>query len=233
MQVIDAFWAATETAAHRHPHWADPALLPTRLAWAAASVLRSDGAGLNLSTGAGFRVRLGSSNEIAALAEQLEFTTGQGPFLEADEQRKTITSTETVMLQTWPVFARQLLTQTPFRSIYATPVPGIGTLDIYSTSPTGNLALSVSDALLIAQQISQALTDPEQYPAIEQEIRTGFAGGRHQVNVAIGLISQAKGVSIPDALAALRVHSFANDTTLDDLASALADGYISVTPLMP
>ena len=184
-------------------------------------------AGLDLPTGAGFRVRLGSSNEITALAEQLEFTTGQGPCLEADATRKTVTATETVMLQTWPVFAGQLLTQTPFRSIFATPVPGIGTMDVYFTNPAGSLALPVTDVLLIAQQISQGLTDPWQNPVIEQEIRTGFAGGRHQVNVTMGLIP-SQGCVLPRRVGRASGHAFATDTTLDDLASALAAGYMSV-----
>jgi hypothetical protein len=233
MSIIDAFSAASDTAMREHPELAEPALLASRLSWAAAAVLNAAGAGLTLSVGDGLRIPLGSSGEPAAQAERLQFTTGEGPCLESEATDEPVMATEGVLLHTWPVFAGRLLDETPFRSIFAAPVPGIGAMDLYFNDPAGCLTVSVEDAILVAREVSRALADPELSTAIEAEVSTGFAGGRHQVNVALGMIAESTGVSFSDALAMLRAHAFSADTTLEDLAVAVVDGSVPPTRLMP
>ncbi|GAA2018189.1 hypothetical protein JL107_14600 [Nakamurella flavida] len=233
MDVVDAFRAAADSAIDRHPQWGDPALLATRLSWAIAAVLHSDGAGLSLSSGDGLRVPLGSSSEPAALAERLQFTTGEGPCLEAETTADPIMATEAVMTHTWPIFAGRLLIETPFRSIFSAPVAGVGTMDVYFTGPAGCLTVPVGDAVLVAEQVSAALSDPRHVRTIENEVTTGDAGGRHLVNIAMGMLTQARSISFPDALAALRAHAFAADLTLEQLADAVVAGTVPVGDLLP
>src|SRR6185437_11302048 len=57
-------------------------LLPVRLAQACVAVLPVSGAGISLLYD-DFRVPLGASDDAASCAEQLQFTTGEGPCLQA------------------------------------------------------------------------------------------------------------------------------------------------------
>src|SRR3954471_8525889 len=62
---------------------AGPELLPTRLTRACLAVLpAADGAGLSLLDN-DFRVPIGATDDVAALAERLQFTIGEGPCLDA------------------------------------------------------------------------------------------------------------------------------------------------------
>lgn len=233
MDIVDAFRAALNTAVREHPHLAEPALLASRLSWAAAAVLNAADTGVTLSSEDGLGIPLGSSSDTAARAERLQFTTGEGPCLEARQVYEPVMATEAVLLHSWPVFAGRLLRDTPFRSIFAMPVPGVGTMDVYFTDPVGCLAVAVGDALLVAQEVGRALGDPDLSFAMEREVSSGFAGGRHQVNIAMGMIAESAGVSFSDALAALRAHAFGADTTLEDLAAGVVDGSVPLTRLMP
>jgi hypothetical protein len=65
------------------PELPGPELLPTRLMKAAAAVLPVAAAGISIFISSGHRVPLGASDDTAALAERLQFTSGEGPCLSA------------------------------------------------------------------------------------------------------------------------------------------------------
>lgn len=91
---------------------AGPDLLPVRLARACVGVLGVDGAGLSVVSGA-FRVPLGASDDVAALAERLQFTQGEGPCLDAAVHGRLVVAAEPELQRRWPMFPQELLTAPP------------------------------------------------------------------------------------------------------------------------
>ena len=76
-------------------------MLPMLLAQACVEVLRVTGAGVSI-TEAGLRVPLGASDAMAARAEALQTTLGEGPCLDATATAEPLVTDETSMAQRWP-----------------------------------------------------------------------------------------------------------------------------------
>jgi hypothetical protein len=213
-------------------------LLPVRLARACVEVLAVDGAGLSLMQD-DFRVPLGASDETASLAERLQFTQGEGPCLTAALERRSIAVDSDAIERRWPVFARELMTRTPYRALLSLPLAlsagTSGALDLYVVTETNLGAVSLADAATVADGIVHTLrlaeettgasrwTD-EPYPAWLEGPTTGE---RRLVWVATGMVMTALDMAAADALDVLRGYAYGHDTVLDDVAAALVDGTLS------
>src|ERR1700710_712461 len=79
-------------------------LLPVRLARACVAVLPVSGAGLSVIDDS-FRVPLGASDETATTAERLQFTTGEGPCLDAARSGRMVVTRGEEISRRWPRFA--------------------------------------------------------------------------------------------------------------------------------
>src|SRR5687767_13369872 len=90
MTLASRFDAAVAAAAAEDGDEAGLHLLPGRLARAAVRVLPVDGAGISVHAGAAGRTPLGASSSVAALAERLQFTTDQGPCMQAHADRQPV-----------------------------------------------------------------------------------------------------------------------------------------------
>ena len=142
------------------PATAGPELLPVRLAKACLTVLPVDGAGLSLLND-DFRVPLGSSDDMASVAERLQFTIGEGPCLVAAGQQRSVVTDATQLQERWPAYAKELFSHTPYRAIVALPLtltPQLhGAVDLFLTEPAQLRAVSLADALTVADQILDVL----------------------------------------------------------------------------
>jgi hypothetical protein len=216
----------------------DGTLLPTLLSQACVEVLPVQGAGITATDE--LRVPLGASDPVAALAERLQTTAGDGPCLEAVQTPLPVTAGSDAIRHRWPVFAADFLARTPYRSVAALPLipPGstrrIGALDLYRT------ALEPMDpALLFA--VATAVADPVAALLTAAPIREDAAGlpmpvwldsdrvhARMDVWAAVGMVAAAASLPTADALALLRAHAFAGGRTLDDAAARLLAGQLDV-----
>ena len=93
---------------------ADPELMPVRLARACVAVLPVSGAAISLLYD-DFRVPLGASDDAATCAERLQFTTGQGPCLDAVRSGDTVLAGPAEILDSWPEYGQELLRPDPVR----------------------------------------------------------------------------------------------------------------------
>ncbi len=217
MSLTSRFRRAAVTAerqAGRH----DESLRPAWLTRAAVAVLPVDAASLGVHYH-GARLPLGSSDAAAAHAEQVQFTLGEGPCLEATASRMLVAADETRMGRRRPVLADAWIAGTPFRSMASVPVDlsgAVGALDLYSRAEQVAEALEPADVTTVAALIGRALgADGRAWLASEN------ARGRQAVWVAVGMVMERWGVTDPEALARLRGHAFGNSLTLDDLAREL------------
>lgn len=207
-------------------------LLPAVLSEACLQVLPAAGAGISMTLDE-LRVPLGSSGESAARVERLQTTLGEGPCLDAMATVEPRLFSEAAIAANWPLFHRQVVAQTPYRSIasvplFATEAACVGALDLYFTEseqvPLHDIA-EVSAA--IGTQISCLL-----FEAPTKAFRFGITmpiwlsgesvTERMNVWVAVGILIEHAALTNPNALAALRAYAFAHGLSLDQVADDLA-----------
>jgi hypothetical protein len=206
-------------------------LLPAVLARACVTVLGVAGAGLSITDE--LRVPLGASDDLVARAERLQTTLGEGPCLSATAQREPLIADQDLMATRWPLFHRELLEQTPFRSIASLPLNSVnhqrlGALDLYSTDSHFVVPARVADITTkVADPIAAILFDAPTAPFERGVDSSGWltspsATTRMNVWVAVGILIEYATLSNADALAALRGYAFSHDMTLDDVATEMS-----------
>ncbi len=219
---------------------AEPELLPTRLAAACAAVLPVDGAGMSLFDSTGIRIPVGASDRLAATAERLQFTAGQGPCLDAHSLGSPVIATETLIAQEWPMYYDSLVTRTPFRAITAVPLTGAltgaGTIDLYFHRSSGVADLNMIDTDEVITQISRLLAEDTVFgvPTHGPPWLDGpLAEARYAVLIAMGLLNIALDVTTHDALTLLRARAYAADRSVDEVAADLVHHRIATEEFRP
>lgn len=191
---------------------------------AAGRRLGVDGASVTAMSGL-VREPLFASDELSAVLEELQFTTGEGP--SADEFRLgspvLIADLESVAGR-WPGFVAAALVAGA-RAMFALPLQAgairVGILSLYRALPGVLSAGELADALVFADMALQLLLDassgirgsPDYGPL------DGLSDRRAVVYQATGMISVQLGVSLEEALVRLRAHAFGSSISLGDLAA--------------
>jgi len=215
----------------------DPEQLPSVMCRAAARALGMDGAGLCVQVGANLRLPLGASDALAATAERLQFTSGEGPCFEAMAQGRPITLDRDTMSQRWPFLAALHQEAMPFETGLAVPLRAggerFGVLDLYSRRPQRMDGHDVVAAQLVAQATADALLEVLQSvkPDVDVPLDPGTwcmesdpVRRRRNVWVAIGMINLKLGLQHDDALAVPRQAAVARGQDLDYLAHDIVNG---------
>ncbi len=171
-----------------------------------------------------------ASDELAEQLDELQFTLGEGPCLDAyrfdrPELHDDMVGGET--LTRWPLFASEALS-VGAASIYAYPLGGagapFGVLEMYGRSP---IALSPRDdvtcrsyALTIAYAVVSELA-----PAYA--LTSGSAVGvfrRGNVHIACGILAAHQGISVDEAMVRLRARAFSRHRRITDIAQEIIGG---------
>ena len=215
-------------------------MLPSRLAAAACSALpQVDAAGLSLFTGS-LRVPIGASDTAAVLAQRLQFDTGDGPCFQAHRGGRAVAADQRMLAQRWPSFATQLVAATPYRAVFSAPLDlalsEFGTLDLYLLHPMELSEMPAADAELVVRQVSAGLiADRSGWSGMPRDTVTWLdnptATARLVVPVASGMLISHLGYDFEHALALLRAHASARDTTVDHLAVQLVNRQVPISEL--
>ena len=158
MSVVERFAASVRG---QPAELAGPELLPVRLARAAVRVLPGvAGAGISVLAEPGMRVPLGASDEDAATAEQLQFTVGEGPCLQAHTSALPVYAPAAVFTARWPLLYAELTARTPYRAVLALPLRYrfTGALDLYLRGDDPIAPTTRYDAYTVGNEIVVALT---------------------------------------------------------------------------
>ncbi|WP_433158387.1 GAF and ANTAR domain-containing protein [Kribbella sp. CA-247076] len=199
-------------AANAHRHLAD------RLCDAARLILNAAGAWIAVEEGTS-RLTLSATDDRAGELEDLQDVLGQGPCLTASRDLAPVT---TIVREQpdprWPEFSRAAWQRVGPTTIQAVPMrPGgqqFGVLAAYFTDdgPTE----SDDAALFLAAAIGAALLrDPELTDDPESD---GRWSARAEVHQATGMVVVQLRIQPEDALAILRAHAYAHDTSLAEVA---------------
>jgi hypothetical protein len=216
-----------------------PELLPTRLARAAARVLPVDGAGISLFFADDRRLPLGASDPVAGEVERLQFTVGEGPCLSAHAEGRPVVADERSLATRWPAFHDALLSRTPVRGTISLPLSGglhgIGALDLYVVPPRDVGALSLRDALAVADEITAALQAQSRADrrtgGVPAWVDAPATDRRAIVWQALGYVNAGLGLDSEDALAVLRAHAYATGVDLDEVAGEVVGGRLPLERL--
>ncbi|MCZ3386286.1 MAG: GAF domain-containing protein [Actinomycetia bacterium] len=198
----------------------DPSL-PQRLLEACAAALPVTGAGLLVMTNTGPGAILAATDGPARVMEELQFTLGEGPCIEATRSGRPVLQPDLAATapSRWPGFAAGAL-DAGIGAIFAFPlqVGGIrvGVLDLYRNRP-GPLAdpdlaeaLDFADAATTVLLHLQAQNGPDGVVTLLED--------RNEVHQATGMISVQTGLGLADALLLLRAHSYAEERGILDVS---------------
>lgn len=216
-------------------------LTPAALTRAVVRVLPVDGVGVS-SLIRELRMPLGSSSADSARAEELQTTLGEGPCLHAAQTESRDVFDLDDLKTRWPLYAEELLRQTPFRSVVSLPLsaPGHGVFaafDLYTRSPRINgidldeveREVAAPAAALLSTCIDE-VRDQDVLAAAPGWYQSA-AGRRHNAWVAIGIVMGSRNVRQGDVISLLRAHAYTQDRTLDDVAEDIVEGRLTPSEL--
>jgi hypothetical protein len=196
---------------------------PGPLCEVAAEIVDVTGAGVMVLTDGVPQASLCAIGPVSALIEELQFTLGEGPCVDAHQTGEVIAEPDLAapVEFRWPAFTPQVL-DAGARAIFGFPVrigaARIGALNLYRDH-SGQLSDDQhADALVMADVIARALLDLQanaEPGAVPVELNADIHGAVHQ---AAGMVSIQLNISVGDALVRLRAYAFGADRSLVEVA---------------
>jgi hypothetical protein len=207
----------------------DRALIPDNQGWARAvcavcvtTLATVEAAAVTLRSRSSAQEMLAASDSWSARLEELQYTLGEGPGVEAFTRGGAVLVSDVSADQSrWPVFAAAAL-EAGASAVFAFPlqVSGIlfGTLNLYRRRGGGLATGELSDAALLADLATKALLKSAariDWAGIEW---TRPAGSYQNMNIATGMVAARLRISLDDAFARLRGYAFAANRSVLDVA---------------
>lgn len=212
-----------------------------RHAVAACAQTAGAGAALSMLSASGVPEPVFATDMRSDALEELQATLGQGPCVEAITGNVPVLAEDLAdddALVRWPALAPAAL-ERGVAAIFAVPVGSgavrVGVLSLYrdyagrlSADEPGVWLLYADAVLMLALDTRGGLA-----PGAVELVGRGFTERRARVHQAAGMISAQLGVSITDALAALRARAYAEARPILEIASDVVARRLSFVPLEP
>jgi hypothetical protein len=184
-----------------------------------------NGAGVMLMSGDIPRGSLCTTDEVSQLIEELQYTLGEGPCVDAYQQDKVVAEPDLAdpVTRRWPAFTPPAL-QAGVRAIFGFPLRvgtvHLGALNLYRDLPGPLTGDQQADALVVADVAARWVLEaqagaPDDMVAEELEVSADFHFAVHN---AAGIVSVQEGISVTEALIRLRAFAFSSDRLLADVA---------------
>jgi hypothetical protein len=204
---------------------------------AAVRNLGVDGASVTVMSGVLTGEPLFASDELSALLEELQFTTGEGPG--TDEfwlGSPVLVADLDLVAGRWPGFVPEAMAAGA-RAMFALPLQAgairVGVLSLYRAVPGPLPAGELADVLVFADVALQLLLDAASGISGSPEYRPPLAGlsdRRAVVYQATGMISVQLGVSLEEALIRLRARAFTSGVALGEVAGDVVTRQLRFDP---
>ena len=203
----------------------NPEFGTNRLCEVCAEVTDMTGAGIMLMSGDVPRGSLCTTGTVSALIEQLQYTLGEGPCIDAYQQDRPVLEPDLAE----PTRARWLAFSGPaidagVRAIFGFPMPvgaiRLGALNLYRDRPGRLTDDQHADALVMADVAAHAILAiqagaPPGQLAAELEAGADF---QYVVHQAAGMVAAQLNITVGTALIRLRAHAFGNGRLLTEVA---------------
>jgi hypothetical protein len=183
------------------------------------------GAGVMLMSDDLPRGSLCSSDEVSQLIEELQYTLGEGPCVDAYQRDTIVSEPDLADPQTrrWFAFTPPVL-QAGVRAVFGFPLRvgtvRLGALDLYRDRPGELSSDQHADALVLAEVTARWVLDAQAGApsgVVAEQLEAG-ADFHFAVHNAAGIVSVQEGISVTDALIRLRAFAYSHDRLLDDVA---------------
>jgi hypothetical protein len=166
-----------------------------------------------------------TTDEVSQLIEELQYTLGEGPCVDAYQQDKVVAEPDLAdpVTRRWPAFTPPAL-QAGVRAVFGFPLRvgtvHLGALNLYRDLPGPLTGDQHADALVVADVAARWVLEaqagaPVDMVAEELEVSADFHFAVHN---AAGIVSVQEGISVTEALIRLRASAFVSDRLLADVA---------------
>jgi len=188
-----------------------------------------NGAGVMLMSGDIPRGSLGATDEVSHLIEDLQYTLGEGPCVDAYQQDQVVAEPDLAdpVTPRWLAFTPPAV-EAGVRAVFGFPLRvgtvRLGALNLYRDRPGPLTGDQHADALVVADVAArwvleaQAGAPPD---TVAEQLETG-ADFHPVVHNAAGIVSVQQGISVTEALIRLRAYAFSNDRLLAEVADDVA-----------
>jgi len=196
-----------------------------RLCRECVKIVGVDGAGVMLMSGDIPRGSLCSTNEASHLIEELQYTLGEGPCVDAYQQDRVVTEPDLADPATprWVAFTPPAL-DAGVRAVFGFPMRSgtvrLGALNLYRDWSGPLTDDQHADALVLAEVAARWVLEAQAGAApdaVAQELEIG-ADFHFVVHNAAGIVSVQQGISVTEALIRLRAYAFSHGRLLADVA---------------
>ena len=184
-----------------------------------------NGAGVMLMSGDIPRGSLCTSNEVSHLIEELQYTLGEGPCVDAFRQDRVVAEPDLAdpVTRRWFAFTPPTLAA-GVRAVFGFPLRvgtvRLGALNLYRDWPGPLSDDQHADGLVVADVAARWVLEAQAgapADAVAEGLEIG-ADFHFVVHNAAGMVSVQQGVSLTEAIIRLRAYAFSNDRLLADVA---------------
>jgi GAF domain-containing protein len=207
-----------------------------RLCAACPQIVGVSGAGVMLMSGEVLRGSLCATDEVSQLIEDLQYTLGEGPCVDAYRQDQVVAEPDLAdpVTRRWPAFTPPAVAA-GVRAVFGFPLRAgtvrLGALNLYRDTPGPLTGDQHADALVVAAVTAhwvleaQAGMPPD---TVAEELEAG-ADFHFAVHNAAGIVSVQEDISVTEALIRLRAHAFSHDRLLADVAQDIITGRLRLS----
>ncbi len=171
------------------------------------------------------RGSLCTTDEVSNLIEDLQYTLGEGPCVDAHQQDRVVAEPDLAdpLTSRWPAFRPPVL-DAGVRAVFGFPLAvgraRLGALNLYRAEAGPLTAEQHADALVMADVVARWVLEaqagaPFGTVAKELEVSADFHFAVHN---AAGIVSVQEDISVTEALIRLRAHAFSKDRPVNDVA---------------
>jgi GAF domain-containing protein len=196
-----------------------------RLCGAFPEIAGVTGAGVMLMSGDVQRGSLSASDAVSQLLEDLQYTLGEGPCVDAYRQERVVAEPDLAdpAARRWVAFTPAAL-HAGVRAVFGFPLRvgtvRLGALNLYRDRPGRLSGQQHADTLVLAGVAARWVLDTQAGAApgmlaSELEARADF---HFVVHNAAGMVSVQESISVAEALIRLRAFAFGNDRPLAEVA---------------
>ena len=171
-----------------------------------------------------------TTNSVSNLIEELQYTLGEGPCIDAYRSDATVSEVDLAQPDTsrWLAFTPRVL-EVGVRAVFGFPLregeARVGALNVYQDRPGPLSPDQRGDALVMADVIAHWVLEV-QGNAVPGTLATELEAGSDLhliVHNAAGILSVQRDMSVAEALIRLRAHAFAENRPVRDVAQDIVE----------
>lgn len=172
-----------------------------------------------------------ASDQVSRLIEDLQYTLGEGPCLDACRQGRVAEESDLANPETprWPAFSPPAL-EAGARAVFGIPLRvggvGLGALDLYRDRPGTLSEDQRADALVMAEVVTSWVLGAQAGASaaeLARQLETE-ADFHFIVHNTAGMLSVQMAISVSEALIRLRSYAFSHDRPLPEVAEDVVAG---------